>query len=407
MAIEADTGRTAVVFIHGLFSSPAIWVDLANALQSDSLLAERTTCHMFSYATWKRWPWIGRRVPDLDTIATGLETFIGEEIPPDDHLVLVSHSQGGLVVQNHLARMLREGRGLELRRIHHLVFFACPNTGSEFLLSLRGFWRNLIPHPQEAALRPFDSLVYNIHRHFTLSILNASSSNPFQCPIPASAYSGSEDGIVSQPSALSLFADAGTLPGDHSSIVRCKNADALILKKLRTHILAARQYRRQSPIIQPSDPQDELARGDVIELGRSVIAGASRSLYMFGGDISWARDYLDVLTEAIIERGVEVFAFYDRPIAAQNNATLLERAGVVVLPSAVSGLRATIADPEAPHNATVFLADVEKVRTSTVRVANVYRARVYLANEHPALLRTVSRLALSIAETQPGAGSSG
>ena len=50
-------------------------------------------------------------------------------------IVLVTHSQGGLIVQRYLARRLASGHGEELRRIRRIVMYACPNNGSQALLA--------------------------------------------------------------------------------------------------------------------------------------------------------------------------------------------------------------------------------------------------------------------------------
>ena len=50
---------------------------------------------------------------------------------------MVTHSQGGLILQRYLAWMLGEGRGRELTTIRLIVTLSCPNEGSEYLSSIR------------------------------------------------------------------------------------------------------------------------------------------------------------------------------------------------------------------------------------------------------------------------------
>lgn len=75
--------------------------------------------------------------PDLNIVADDLKEYLATEAEGYGRLMLLAHSQGGLVVQRYLTWMLTEGRGRELSRIRRVVLLACPNNGAEFLLSLR------------------------------------------------------------------------------------------------------------------------------------------------------------------------------------------------------------------------------------------------------------------------------
>jgi hypothetical protein len=149
----SDVTQGAVVFVHGIISSPAAWTPLARLLENDTKISHSYRLLRFEYRSPK-FDWRpDRRIPDYNTIADSLSTFIDIECADYTHLVLVGHSQGGLIVQRYLARMLAEGRGVDLRRIRRIVLLACPNNGSELLLILRKsarFWT----HPQERELRP-------------------------------------------------------------------------------------------------------------------------------------------------------------------------------------------------------------------------------------------------------------
>ena len=98
-----------------------------------------------------------RVIPSVTTAADSLKEYLTTEAGGFKRVVLVGHSQGGLVIQRCLVRMLSEGRGRELARIRRVVLLATPNTGSQLLLSSR---RVLVRgNPQERGLRPFDELV--------------------------------------------------------------------------------------------------------------------------------------------------------------------------------------------------------------------------------------------------------
>ena len=211
----------AVVFVHGLFSSSTVWDGFRAALADDPVVIENYDLHFFDYASPRINPRLQRRAPDLNTVADKLKGFLTDPPLPYERLVIVTHSQGGLVVQRFLARMLNDARGHELARIRSVVMFACPNNGSEFMLLLR---RTLLPmlggNRQEPELRPISAAVLEAQRRVLSGIVHAQSLSANECPIPLVAYAGEEDNIVTPASAMSVFPEAAVLPGDHFSIVR-------------------------------------------------------------------------------------------------------------------------------------------------------------------------------------------
>lgn len=206
-----------VVLVHGFNSSSEMWEPLRRLIGSDEVLAFVDTLP-FAYST-SLWTFDARRrIPSLDTIADSLKEFLDTEARRFRRLVLISHSQGGLVVQRHLARTTAEGRGTDLARIDRVVMLACPNNGSEIALSLRR--RLLRGNPQERALRPLNEQVADTQRVVLRDIVNAREVTPRTCPIPFSVYAGETDNIVTPASARSTFPDAAVLPGDHFGIAR-------------------------------------------------------------------------------------------------------------------------------------------------------------------------------------------
>jgi pimeloyl-ACP methyl ester carboxylesterase len=221
----------AVVFIHGLFSSPAVWNDFRDVLSKDRAVAERYDLLCFDYVSPKFRLSLQRRAPDFDLVADKLRGFLMDPPLQYERLVLVSHSQGGLVVQRFLSRMLSEGRGHELARIRGIVMFACPNNGSDLLLLLRKTLSPVLGNRQLRELRPLSDQVTETQRRVLERIVNSPFVADDRCPIPLTVYAGEEDNIVRPASARSVFPDAFVLPGDHFSIVRARanrrSADAL------------------------------------------------------------------------------------------------------------------------------------------------------------------------------------
>lgn len=212
--------RVAVVFVHGLLSSPTVWAPFIDLITQDDDLAG-LDLFAFEYST----PFIKtsplQRIPDFDVIADKLKTYLEDVLAEYPALVLVTHSQGGLVAQRFLSRMLNQSRGLDLTRVKRLIMFACPNTGSQIFLVLRRmtwFWR----HPQERELRPLNEAITAAHRVVLNQVVHAAGYDKQECPISVSVYAGEVDNIVTPASALSVFpgAQTGVLPGDHFTIVR-------------------------------------------------------------------------------------------------------------------------------------------------------------------------------------------
>jgi hypothetical protein len=178
-------GPPQLVFVHGLFASGEVWSRFRTLLASDSALSD-VDQHCFEYTSPK-----GR--------------------------FLVSHSQGGLIVQRFLARSLESEQYADIQPITMVVMFACPNTGSDILLSVRR-WSTIWRHPQEKELRPLNRLVTETRRTILRRIVNADESDPNSMHIPIYLYAGDEDNIVTSVSALDVFPAecTGVISGDHS-----------------------------------------------------------------------------------------------------------------------------------------------------------------------------------------------
>ncbi|WP_126638206.1 SAVMC3_10250 family protein [Embleya hyalina] len=225
------------MFVHGLFSSARTWSAFRGLIEADSDLAGINPFH-FEYPSPKLRLSPLKRIPDFDTLADGLGTFLGTL--PHSRVVLVSHSQGGLIVQRHLARTVMHARGRELARIACVVMFACPNSGSQLFQTLRrAAARGFLAHPQERALRPLDDAVHEAQRVVLNRVVHADAVASDRCPVRVYAYAGDQDNVVTPASARGVFPDTGVLPGDHFSIIRPDSADHLAYRVLKTNIVAA------------------------------------------------------------------------------------------------------------------------------------------------------------------------
>lgn len=195
-----------VLFIHGFWSSPATWDRILTLLDADADLAP-LRIERFGYRSPKlSLPLMPTRIPDQNDIAQDLASYIDHQLSTGP-LAVVTHSQGGLILQRYLAWMVHEKRESDLDRVELIVMLACPNEGSEYLRSIRlaaGFGR----HPQARDLQAFSADVADARR----TVMH-------RVHIPLHAFSASSDNVVQRASGQGAFKNVGSLPGDHFSIL--------------------------------------------------------------------------------------------------------------------------------------------------------------------------------------------
>jgi pimeloyl-ACP methyl ester carboxylesterase len=227
-----------LVTIHGFWSSPATWERLNEVWRADEEL-RGMRIHPFGYPSPKkpRVPLSVTRVPDYDDIAQILSTEYATVLANASDIAVVTHSQGGLILQRFLAWMVSEGRARDLSRIRSVVMLACPNGGSEYLESLRrtlGYGR----HPQAAHLNVLDRQVADTQRTVLQRIVNAAGVDDHQCRIPFHVYAGGSDDIVKAASAQAAFPGASTIAGNHFTILHPAAPGNRTADTVKHHVLA-------------------------------------------------------------------------------------------------------------------------------------------------------------------------
>ncbi|WP_157528179.1 triacylglycerol lipase [Nocardia sp. NRRL S-836] len=228
-----------VVFVHGLFSSPAVWTPLASLIALDPDLDDIDVKYFqYDSPVIRRWP--TRRIPSIDTLGLRLRTWLSNNVSEGSQVVLISHSMGGLVVQNYLASEVAEGRAKDLQRISSVAMISCPNEGSEFLSLLRKMiplWRQ----PQERSLRPLEKEIDKTRRIVLQYVAYTHKLTDNSCPIPIWVYTAESDGIVTRKSALSMFDSGyyGALPGDHSSVIQVTDQTHETYRAIKSRLVEA------------------------------------------------------------------------------------------------------------------------------------------------------------------------
>lgn len=284
-----------LVTIHGFWSTPATWERLVGVWRQDDRL-RGVEIHPFGYESPRkpRLPFSSSRVPDHDDIAQSFATEFTVRVP-DGPVAIVTHSQGGLVLQRFLVWMLQQGRGRELARIASVVTLTCPNNGSDYLGSLRhalGGRR----HPQAGRLEVLDRQVADTQRTVLADVVNAGEVGDRQCPIPFHVYAGSSDGVVLAASAQAAFPGASTVIGNHFSVLDPDAPGNHTAETVRFHLLAdmaawqAQQGERAAPGTGVVD--DHAAPGGAVVEGPVAYGGSvvMRGEYVAGRDLTIGGD---------------------------------------------------------------------------------------------------------------------
>jgi pimeloyl-ACP methyl ester carboxylesterase len=229
--VDAD-----LVLVHGFWSDPSTWDRLISRLKDDPEL-DGLRIHAFGYESPKlRCPGSSARIPDYNDVAQSLPAYLATHASGTTPLAVVTHSQGGLILQRFFAWMLNEGRGRELARIRLAVMLSCPNEGTEYARSIRaaaGFGHR----PQARQLEVLDREVCEVRRIVLRQVVNSTAIDERHCPIPIYVYSGRTDNIVRRESAQSVFPNAEVLPGDHFSILDPDSKGNLTAPTLKLHFL--------------------------------------------------------------------------------------------------------------------------------------------------------------------------
>jgi len=248
--------NVTLVTIHGFWSSSATWERLDAIWHEDDHL-RGLRIHPFEYPSPKRprLPLSTTRVPDYDDVAQTMATEYTVRLADASDIAIVTHSQGGLILQRFLWWMLHQGRGRELARIRTIVTLACPNGGSEYLRSLRHAL-GLSRHPQAGSLEVFNRQIADTQRTVLQRIVNATGIDDYQCRIPFHVYAGDSDNVVTAASAQGAFPGASALPGNHFSLLDPAAPGNRTAETVRYHVLtdlAACQAQPGRPISPTSD----------------------------------------------------------------------------------------------------------------------------------------------------------
>lgn len=263
--MTGQDSHLAVVFIHGFLSGPHTWAQMERLLASDPSISERITIYQYEYPSKLVWINRLRRLPSIGDIARGLADFIDLRVV-EKTVLLVAHSQGGLVAQRYIASEVSRPMSSTLDRVTGLLMYATPSGGSDFALSLRRpVFRLLRGNPQERELRPLDEQVNAAQRQIFESVLIPTDP---RYRVRFLAIVGEQDNVVKDVPGRSVFPDTRTLPGDHFTIIKPRDLNDLRYLTLKREILSITSNASTRPTIMEVDRHS----GDRNELKDTVFA---------------------------------------------------------------------------------------------------------------------------------------
>ena len=255
-----------VVFVHGFMSGPETWDSLWTQLSELENVKTGVTAHRYQYATGLISLKPVAQIPKLEELGEGFATYL-ETLPgrqPNDPVVLIGHSQGGLVIQAALAHRLSNADGEQLSCISHCVFISTPTNGSDFIRSVRGFFRRLLPtnwFSQEKTLRPLDEFIGKLQRQIAADVVYAATATPHSQPIPITAVFGTEDKVVKPQSARWIFPETEAVSGDHFTVLKPASPNAplctiigCVIRDARYHLPADGSLVRTTSLL-PGDTE--------------------------------------------------------------------------------------------------------------------------------------------------------
>jgi len=120
-----DPDRIPVIFVHGLISTPQMWIRVANEVNDDPVVRARYQYWVFGYPSGNPLAYSALRL--RDDLAKLQQIYPGHQ-----PIVLIGHSMGGLVSQMQVTTI---DANPHVRRV---VFISTPHRGSNMAISSIG-----------------------------------------------------------------------------------------------------------------------------------------------------------------------------------------------------------------------------------------------------------------------------
>lgn len=211
LAIEPHRlGRMPVVLVHGTASSPFRWADMVNDLMEDPRIRDHFEFWLFSYATGNPIPYSAAQLRTSINQATAALGGTAAD-PALGHMVLIGHSQGGLLVKmqvidpgdalwNKLSRRPLSALTLDQssRKMLQDAMFPTPLPQVDRVI--------FISTPHRGAYAAGWSLAHLAARLVTLPLTVTKAT--------AEILTGNKDALAFDPSSFRVGATFGMTPGN-------------------------------------------------------------------------------------------------------------------------------------------------------------------------------------------------
>lgn len=215
---------TKIVLVHGLNGDlTKTWGKFPKLLKEDPDLDVEVVSYGYGFYYW---PLIGAN-ESIHNIADGLATEMDVRCSPDDELILVGHSLGGLIIRRYLLDQFFKRK---LPNVKKVCFYAAPQNGTG-LSNITGLigWRN----QQLKALCKDNKYLEEMNDQW----VSTKIGNNFEIL----SVIGGRDSIVTSESSKSIFReyDVKTIEGrGHVDIVKPSDYDDTTYLVLKQFILA-------------------------------------------------------------------------------------------------------------------------------------------------------------------------
>ena len=131
--------KLLILFVHGLAGGHGTWGSFERLLKADADLKGNIAIAEYTYPT-RLFRWLPTwRSPPLQDLAKGLATEIRARYAEYPKILMVCHSQGGLIAKRLIIEAIKHSLPLQVRE---LIFFATPHLGAHLANSASIFSLN-------------------------------------------------------------------------------------------------------------------------------------------------------------------------------------------------------------------------------------------------------------------------